>query len=662
MAYSSAAPNQNNSAPASGESKSSELFSYLMPDDPNGARANAIWKELEPALPQILGAFYEGMKRSGNLTQKIEENKHTTSQLQGFQSKHWETVFKSDNLRQLEAEARKIGSAHVRIGLTSDWFIAGYGRVLMDAIPALLKAHRFTPQRAAEAVKVLIARMFLDMALANESYSSQMTDKEAIEWREDNDYQNLRTIANSMHSINRVTLNLAVLSESTNEASSSSESVAAAVEELVSSIQQLSDTSQTAAHAAEDTNSRLREGVDGMKKARQAMQTVSTAAERSNESLSSLQEAAGEINAVMGVIQSIADQTNLLALNATIEAARAGEAGKGFAVVASEVKALANQTARATEDVASRIQTLQSEIDRISANFSATREAIETGETTLNTANDQIETAGAQMNNVASSMAEVAQILDQQQGSAREISGHVSGMADLAKQNSATLDDISASMQESNDHLSESATKWFKTNSGRSLCQMAKIDHVLFKKRVVDTVLGRNGWKSHEVPDNHNCRLGKWYDSISDAGLQKLEAFRTLNTPHHDVHAAAVDALKAVEKGDNKSALKLLKDLDTSSEAVVANLNEVAEYLHQQESISERRKRERKPVYGEKVELRSDSGTLSAEVTNAGERGIGVEGVSEQQVGHKFELEYNGAKKGVVRWASGKRGGIEFED
>ena len=293
-----------------------------------------------------------------------------------------------------------------------------------------------------------------------------------------------------------------------------------------------------------------------MRKAREAIHTVSTAAERSNKSLSSLQEAAGEITALMGGIQSITEQTNLLALNATIEAARAGEADKGFAVVASEVKALTNQTARATEDLASRIQTLQSEVDRISANVSATKDAIETGETTLNTANDQIETAGVQMNNVVSSMAEVAQILDQQQGSAREISSHVSGMANPAKENSSTLDEISASMQESNDQLSESATKWFKTSSGRSLCQMAKIDHVLYKKRVVDTVLGRNDWKFHTVPDDHNCRFGEWYDNISDPGLQKLEAFQSLKAPHHNVHATAAEALKSVEKGDNKGVVR----------------------------------------------------------------------------------------------------------
>ena len=72
-----------------------------------------------------------------------------------------------------------------------------------------------------------------------------------------------------------------------------------------------------------------------------------------------LREASERIGNIIGIISTIASQTNLLALNATIEAARAGEAGKGFAVVASEVKALANQTARATEEIGSQIAAIQ---------------------------------------------------------------------------------------------------------------------------------------------------------------------------------------------------------------------------------------------------------------------------------------------------------------
>ncbi|QQP92680.1 HAMP domain-containing protein (plasmid) [Skermanella sp. TT6] len=122
------------------------------------------------------------------------------------------------------------------------------------------------------------------------------------------------------------------------QASANVQTVAAATEELSSSIaeigRQISSSSQIAGQAVAEAG-------------------------RTNETMKVLVQAAEQIGQVVELINTIAGQTNLLALNATIEAARAGEAGKGFAVVASEVKSLATQTARATEEIKSKVGEIQ---------------------------------------------------------------------------------------------------------------------------------------------------------------------------------------------------------------------------------------------------------------------------------------------------------------
>jgi methyl-accepting chemotaxis protein len=117
---------------------------------------------------------------------------------------------------------------------------------------------------------------------------------------------------------------------------------------------------QTVATASEELSASISEIARQIEETTKVSRDAVGDADRANHSVNGLAEAAQKIGAVVSLIQDIAEQTNLLALNATIEAARAGEMGKGFAVVAGEVKALATQTAKATQEIADQVTGMQS--------------------------------------------------------------------------------------------------------------------------------------------------------------------------------------------------------------------------------------------------------------------------------------------------------------
>jgi methyl-accepting chemotaxis protein len=144
----------------------------------------------------------------------------------------------------------------------------------------------------------------------------------------------------------------------------SAEGASSRASQASNAAQLVSRNLQTVAAGSEEMGASIREiSTSANEGARVAGQAVSVA-ESAAETMNRLGESSAEIGTVIRTITSIAEQTNLLALNATIEAARAGEAGKGFAVVAGEVKDLAQETAKATEDIAQRVEAIQADGQR----------------------------------------------------------------------------------------------------------------------------------------------------------------------------------------------------------------------------------------------------------------------------------------------------------
>ncbi|MEW5729499.1 MAG: methyl-accepting chemotaxis protein [Pseudomonadota bacterium] len=381
------------------------------------------------------------------------------------------------------------------------------------------------------------------------------------------------------------------LFEIVNNINSAAKQIASSSAEVAAGSQDLSERSEQQASALEETAASMEELAATVRQnaanAQQANQLAAGAREVAASggqvvsdavaAMARIEASSQKIGDIVGMIDEIAFQTNLLALNAAVEAARAGDAGKGFAVVAQEVRNLAQRSAQASKEIKTLITESTGEVKQ--------------GAELVKGAGTTLEEILGSVKRVADIVAEIAAASAEQATGIDQVNEAVSQMDEMTQQNAALVEESTAaahSLEEAAAGLEELMAFFVvDANASHSLAHHAslvlstKIDHVTFRQNVLDAVQGKNKLTADKLADHHNCRLGKWYDGVSEPAVKSSPSYSALENPHKRVHDAGKQALACLASGDRAGTDAALAELDRASNEVMGMLDSLASDIKQ---------------------------------------------------------------------------------
>jgi methyl-accepting chemotaxis protein len=381
------------------------------------------WPILEPRLPELLEGFYQHVIGIPALNLLLGER---IPRLKQAQTAHWKRLFSGQFDAAYFQGVHTIGLMHHKIGLEPRWYIGGYAYVLNRLVALAVRTHRWSPGKLVKLIEAVNAGVMLDMDIAISVYQDALVaEKEQRGKRLDvllRDFESKTAVLAGIVASAATELEATsrAMAATTGETSAQASNVTAAVEAASVNV-------QTVASAAEELSASISEISRQVAQSSEIAERAVQDANRTDAIVKTLADGAQKIGDVVNLISTIAAQTNLLALNATIEAARAGDAGKGFAVVASEVKNLANQTAKATEDISQQIATIQL----------ATKEAV--------TAIEAIAQTIGEVRHIASTIAEA---VEEQGAATQEIARNIQEAAAGTQQVSVSIVSVNRGAQE----------------------------------------------------------------------------------------------------------------------------------------------------------------------------------------------------------------------
>jgi len=358
------------------------------------------------------------------------------------------------------------------------------------------------------------------------------------------------------------------LSNSSNMQASGLEQTAAAIEEILSTVNQSHANTQKMAELAKKVTDSTKHGEE--------------MAHKTSESMTHITNEVNAINEAITIIDQIAFQTNILSLNAAVEAATAGEAGKGFAVVAQEVRNLASRSADAANDIKELVERA---ILKAKEGQEVSTEMIE-GYTQLNgnitetiDLIEDVAVASKEQKNAISQISDTVNDLDKVTQENASVAASINNMANINEQLARGLETTIERTQ-------------FNQKAKKQVCDIdlmfdldsLKADHIKFKNEAFAKCEDGGRFK---VKTHHECRMGKWIDSMEDEDFLSAPVWTDLKEAHKKVHMMTQDTVDLYAGGySSGQVFSVTNNVEENMNIVFEKLDELRE--HKCEKMKER--------------------------------------------------------------------------